>query len=319
MRKPLAHHLLDYFIPHERNGHKPRIFGALSVAVFVFAIVVLEGAYIADTKFLFLRTDFLASVLPSALVSLTNADRQAQGLSDLTEDPVLDAAAQAVANDMAAKGYFAHNSPDGKTPWYWLDQTGYKYSYAGQNLAVNFTDSANVESAWMNSPTHRANILKPEYTAVGFGTANGTYEGQDTTFVVEYFAAPAIASAPVAVTVPAPKPVRVAEAAVSATTAVEVLGTATAKAPVVANWFQKLLASPYFAMTALLTALLVLIALSSSATAFMRGKKMHPHVVLAGAFLTLVVSGALFASSVLGGSTKIVAADGGAAAIMAVR
>jgi hypothetical protein len=318
MRKPLSHHLLDYFIPHERNGHKPRIFGATSVAVFVFGIVILEGAYIADTKFLFLRTDFLASVLPSALVGLTNADRQVQGLSGLSEDPALDAAAQAAANDMAAKGYFAHVSPDGKTPWYWLDQTGYKYSYAGQNLAVNFTDSANVESAWMNSPTHRANVLKPEYTAIGFGTANGMYEGQETTFVVEYFAAPAIASAPVAVA-PAPKPVHIAEAAISATTAVQVLGTATAKVPKQANWFQKLLASPYFAMTGLLTALLALIAVSSATSLFMRGKVIHPHVVLAGTFLTLVVSGALFAGSMLGGSTKIVTADGGAAAIVALQ
>src|SRR5512146_777130 len=145
MKKPLLHHLSDYFFPHPRNAHKPHLFSAASVAVLVFAIVLLEGAYLVQTMFVFLKTDFLASVLPSTLVALTNQDRAAQGLAGVTEDPMLDAAAQAAANDMAAKGYFAHTSPDGKDPWFWLDQAGYRYSYAGQNLAVNFTDSSNVE------------------------------------------------------------------------------------------------------------------------------------------------------------------------------
>lgn len=322
MKKPLLHHLHDYFLPHERNGHKPHLFSGASVAALVVVVVLLEGAYLLDTKFIFLRTDFLASVLPSALAALTNQDRAAQGVPAVTEDPVLDAAAQAAANDMAAKGYFAHISPDGKDPWYWLDQAGYRYSYAGQNLAVNFTDSSNVETAWMDSPTHRANIVKPEYTQVGFGTANGTYDGQETTFVVEYFAAPApvkVASAAPVVTVPKP---RVAEAV--ATTGVQVLGTETNKpapaAPAPANGFVQLLTSPYFIVTGLLMALLAIIAVSWSSTIFVRGKVIHPHVVLSGVFLVLLISGAMFASSMLGGTTNVIAADGqGAVAIMAVR
>ncbi|MEK7144874.1 MAG: CAP domain-containing protein, partial [Patescibacteria group bacterium] len=126
-RKPLHHHLLDYFLPHARNDYRPHLFSAVSVAVLVFVVIVFEGAYLMQTKFVFLKTDFLASVLPGALVALTNQDRALQGLAGVTENTLLDKAAQAAAEDMAANGYFSHVSPDGKDPWFWLNQSGYAY------------------------------------------------------------------------------------------------------------------------------------------------------------------------------------------------
>lgn len=164
----------------------------VEVAVFtaVVAIVSVMG-YFAQANFGLFRDDFLASVLPGALMALTNQDRSIAGISSVTENPLLARAAQAAADDMAAKGYFAHVSPDGKMPWYWLNLVGYRYSYAGQNLALGFTESQDVEVAWMNSPTHRANIEKPHYTQVGFGAAEGMYKGKNTTFVVAFFAKPA--------------------------------------------------------------------------------------------------------------------------------
>jgi len=178
----------DLIIPHKRNGFKP---GLLSISVVLATLVVLVGvqaAYFFDTKFAFSKTDFLASVLPSVLIGFTNQDRTEQGLDVLTPDDVLAKAAQLKAEDMAAKGYFSHVSPDGRTPWYWLDQVGYPYSYAGENLAIDFKDSKEVEDAWMASPAHHANIMKPQYTRIGIGTAEGMYEGEKTTFVVQYFA-----------------------------------------------------------------------------------------------------------------------------------
>ena len=59
------------------------------------------------------------------------------------------------AQDMATLGYFAHVSPDGKTPWYWIEKVGYDYQYAGENLAINFSDSKDVTNAWMASPLHK--------------------------------------------------------------------------------------------------------------------------------------------------------------------
>jgi hypothetical protein len=180
----------DYVFPHKGNAYTPHIFRAGSLAFLVLGVLVLQAAYFTQINFVFPKTNFLAAVLPSALVDLTNTDRASNNLGPVGPNTTLDQAAQAAADDMANKGYFAHVSPTGTTPWNWLNQVGYQYQYAGENLAVNFTDSDQVETAWMNSPTHRANILKSQYTQVGVGVANGTYEGKDATFVVQFFAAP---------------------------------------------------------------------------------------------------------------------------------
>jgi len=315
MRKPILHHVQDYFFPHPRNNHRPHLFSTASVAVLALAVIVFEAGFLVQTRFVFLRTNFLASVLPGALVALTNQDRATSGISAVTEDPLLDRAAQAAAEDMAAKGYFAHVSPDGKTPWYWLDQTGYRYSYAGENLAVNFTDSQNVETAWLESPTHRANIMKREYTKVGFGTANGMYEGKETTFVVEFFAAPAevasakVASAALAKVAPAVQPSEPAAPA-------QVLGTETvaaeAAAPAAPSWFALLLASPLNALMTLLTALFAVIAISFTTAILMRGRVQHKSVVYGGAFLLLLIPAAMLISALFAGPVQLPAGAGAA-------
>ena len=180
----------DYLFPHERNGYRPHFFSWRSIVGITAIVLFFCTAYFAVTTVVFHRTNFLSAVLPGALTVLTNQDRAANGVGQLVENPLLDQAAQEKAADMAAKGYFAHVAPDGKTPWYWLNRVGYDYTYAGENLAVNFTDSTDVENAWMHSPTHRANIVKGSYTEIGIGTAQGMYEGQETTFVVQFFGRP---------------------------------------------------------------------------------------------------------------------------------
>lgn len=132
----------------------------------------------------------LAAILPSILVMETNKERQAQDLSELAENELLKEAAQLKANEMAAKGFFSHVGPDGKQPWAYLDQVGYKYDAAGENLAVNFVQSKEVHNAWMNSPTHKANIIQPKFTEIGIATAEGVYKGQEAVFVVQFFAKP---------------------------------------------------------------------------------------------------------------------------------
>ena len=140
---------------------------------------------------LFPTTSF-GDVVVSDLVKLTNADRAVNNLQGLTVNPILEKAAQMKADDMAVKEYFAHDSPEGKTPWHWFQQVKYSYSFAGENLAVYFSDSNEVERSWMNSPTHRANILNANFTEVGIATANGKYQGQETVFVVQMFGKPSV-------------------------------------------------------------------------------------------------------------------------------
>jgi hypothetical protein len=135
----------------------------------------------------------LAAILSSTLVQLTNEERSKFTLGTLQENELLTKAANLKAEDMATKGYFAHISPEGKKPHNWLQDVGYVYQYAGENLAVNFADSEDVTIAWMNSPTHKANIVKPVYTEIGIGTATGTFEGKKTIFVAQVFANPYLA------------------------------------------------------------------------------------------------------------------------------
>lgn len=98
---------------------------------------------------------------------LINFDRHLYGLSPLRENYLLDRAAQSHAQDMVNRHYFAHNSPDGRTPWDFIVKEGYGYQTAGENLARNFTDLNKEEKAWMNSPGHRANILNPKFKEIG--------------------------------------------------------------------------------------------------------------------------------------------------------
>ncbi len=135
-------------------------------------------------------TQYMAAVLPGVLATLTNEERQAEEVPDLVVNPLLSRAAQLKAEDMATREYFAHTSPEGKSPWYWIDAVGYQYNYAGENLAVNFTDSQDVTDAWMNSPTHKANIIKRVYREMGTGVAVGMYKGRKTTFVAQVYATP---------------------------------------------------------------------------------------------------------------------------------
>ncbi len=136
------------------------------------------------------RQDTAAAVLPAAVEALANADRSANGLPPLSPSPLLAQAAQMKAQDMAAKSYFAHVSPDGKTPLDWLNAAGYRYQNVGENLGLNYASSESVESGWMNSPEHRANILLPQFTEIGVGYAEGNYEGYSATFTVELLATP---------------------------------------------------------------------------------------------------------------------------------
>jgi uncharacterized protein YkwD len=127
------------------------------------------------------------------VVELTNEERVDNQSAPLRRNDTLDRAAQLKAEHMAKHEYFSHFSPDGVSPWHWFREAGYVYAHAGENLAVHFTDSAEVVEAWMDSPSHRQNIVDSRYTEIGVGTAKGTFDGYDTVYVVQLFGAPAVA------------------------------------------------------------------------------------------------------------------------------
>lgn len=117
------------------------------------------------------------------ILDLVNRDREKYGLSTLSLNPILSLAAMAKAEDMVSKNYFAHVSPDGTKPWDWLKSLGYSYAYAGENLAEGYSDATDLENSWMNSSTHRANILSPFYSEAGLAVVSRN----DSNIIVQFF------------------------------------------------------------------------------------------------------------------------------------
>ncbi len=138
------------------------------------------------------------------LLQYTNSQRASNGLGSLTINSKLNTSAQAKANNMVSRDYWAHNTPDGDEPWVFIDATGYQYQKAGENLAYGFTNSEATVIGWMNSPTHRANILDQTYNEVGFGFLNAdnfVQTGQETIVVAHYGESLKVATSPPATTV----------------------------------------------------------------------------------------------------------------------
>ena len=187
--------LLNHIVPRDGNAYRPRMLSHSWLVFFLAVTLAAEGFLVAQLVARQSGNSFLAAVIQGDIIALTNEERVQNNVATLVENTQLDAEAQAKADDMAAKGYFSHVGPDGKTPWDWITTSGYVYQYAGENLAVRFTDSTDVVNAWMASPTHRANIVKPVYEQIGVSIAQGMYQGQIATYVVQYFGTPPLATA----------------------------------------------------------------------------------------------------------------------------
>lgn len=179
--------LRHLFTPHHTNNHRAKI---LHPHIISFIIVFLLGlTFLLPTlqnKYPQVLGDSY-SITTAELVSLTNQKRAEAGVAPLFYSENLSNAAQAKASNMFEKNYWAHVAPDGTTPWYFIKSSGYEYEYAGENLARGFDTSSEVVDAWMASPTHRENMLSPNYKDIGFAIAQGTLTGSDTVLVVQEF------------------------------------------------------------------------------------------------------------------------------------
>lgn len=129
---------------------------------------------------------------PLEIFALTNIERASFGLKPVNWSEKLAASATAKAKDMIAKQYFAHESPDGTNVDDLAKRFNYNYSLVGENLAMgDFLSSADVVKGWMNSPGHRANILKPTYTEMGISAIIGLGDGRNMWYSVQEFGRPA--------------------------------------------------------------------------------------------------------------------------------
>lgn len=178
-----------FFIPHEENNYQAHsLHTSMLSAYLLFAILLVFVSRHVPTfsNVLGVATDIS---IPK-LLTLTNEERIKIGLPALELNNQLTQAAEKKAADMFKKDYWSHFAPDGGSPWDFIKQSGYKYEYAGENLAKNFLYSKNVVDAWMNSPTHKENIIKKDYTQVGYAVVNGMLGGEETMLVVQMFGTP---------------------------------------------------------------------------------------------------------------------------------
>jgi uncharacterized protein YkwD len=128
------------------------------------------------------------TMTPSEIISVTNATRQTYGLSPLHPQPQLMKAAEAKAQAMITANTWSHNTPT-ETPWQFIQGEGYTYVLAGENLAKGFDTAEAVVDAWINSPSHKENLLNSEYSETGVAVIEATFQNKDqTTLVVQFLA-----------------------------------------------------------------------------------------------------------------------------------
>ncbi|MEK9178369.1 MAG: CAP domain-containing protein, partial [Patescibacteria group bacterium] len=179
--------LKHLFLPLESNNHRAKLLH--HKILFLVTLVLLTSSFVMPQIKTFSPQilGITHNVTLDELLLLTNQKRIENNLPPLVLSPELSLAASNKADDMFVKDYWAHNSPDGKTPWKFIRDSGYNYIYAGENLARGFTSGGDVVNAWMDSPTHRLNVLSPNYEDIGFSVMTGKLGGEETVLVVQEF------------------------------------------------------------------------------------------------------------------------------------
>jgi uncharacterized protein YkwD len=131
--------------------------------------------------------DATLSAYENQVLVRINAIRAQNGLCSLSAVQSLTDIARGRSADMLARNYFSHTTPEGKNIFNYLRESGISYSYSGENLAHSTPADAGSADvfmhAWLNSPTHRANILREAYTKIGIGVCeNGNRRVVTTVF-----------------------------------------------------------------------------------------------------------------------------------------
>ena len=189
----------NWFLPSKENNFQPGILSDRSISVFILLFLLIKVIF-SFNLILVKQSSLCADISAQRVLALTNEVRQQYSLPIVQEDSLLDKAAQEKAQDMLKNKYFDHFSPTGISPWYWIDKSGYDYYYAGENLAMNFLDSEEVIKGWLNSPSHKENLLNKDYKDIGIAVLSGDFnnEGINRILVVQMFGSKAKPSIPIA-------------------------------------------------------------------------------------------------------------------------
>lgn len=183
-------HLLH---PRISNNNRPKILhpeGFLVLCVMVVSLSLFLHQVLPRVPGHERILGYASTINQQTVIDQTNAERKKNGLPALVPNASLSEAAYQKARNMFDEQYWSHYSPDGESPWEFMKAAGYTYSVAGENLARDFTDTDDMVNAWMNSPTHRENIVNAKYQEIGIAVVNGKLNGVETTLVVQMFGTP---------------------------------------------------------------------------------------------------------------------------------
>lgn len=173
----------SYFIASEQNNYHPAALSYKAFLIYGLALVILRlllGASPAGS----------AAVESQPLMTLINNERASRNLNILKTDNSLLVASSQKAQDMIDRDYFAHVDPDGNYVWPKIIAAGYgAYKILGENLALDFLTSEGMIKAWLDSPTHRANLLHTDFLDQGLTALYGDYKGRYTNLTASLFGA----------------------------------------------------------------------------------------------------------------------------------
>ncbi len=175
----------------------------IAIIVAVYAILKIVVFSISG------QPSYASDLTAENILTAINRERSLRNLITLNTDNRLGSAAQSKTDDMIARHYFSHTDPEGNYIWPKIVAAGYTpYLQLGENLAIEFSSTDSLVSAWMNSPTHRANILNEGFKDQGMGLALGDVQiNQYHSAVANTFGALLIKKTAAAAPVPAVQPV----------------------------------------------------------------------------------------------------------------
>lgn len=182
-----VHRLAHLLVPRESNNQKAKLLHNSSLTLITVGLIVFQLIFTYLPHIIPKVLGYAANISPEEVIRLTNEKRIQNGLAPLSQNSVLSQAAQAKGADMLTKDYWAHVAPDGTQPWKFFIDSGYRYRYAGENLARDFQNASSAVDAWMNSPSHKENLLSSKYKEIGIAVVEGDLAGVDTTIIVQFF------------------------------------------------------------------------------------------------------------------------------------
>ncbi|MEI7579642.1 MAG: CAP domain-containing protein [bacterium] len=184
--------LKHFFFPTKQNNYTSWLTNKKALSLYALVLFIFNLFFSNSTTLI-----AAAEIDYSQLYEMHNQERAKENLQPLTVNTDLIKSATAKAKAMLDSNCWAHYCPPGTSPWTFFDDAGYSYVYAGENLAEGFSNSESIMTAWMNSITHRNNIMNNKFDEIGIGIVHGDYQNiKNNTIIVTHFGSRKVNSLP---------------------------------------------------------------------------------------------------------------------------